>query len=51
MDMAKKLFGLTRTSEGRSFEGRVQSALKSARNMVFPSKDNSQNSSGKKSVR
>lgn len=46
----KNLFKVRKPGNGSSFEKRVLSAIASAKAKKFPSKDNSQNSGGKKVI-
>ena len=46
----RSMFKVRQPGNGSRFEGRVKSAIASARAKVFPSYDHSQNSGGKKGV-
>jgi hypothetical protein len=47
----KSLFKVRKPGNGGAFEKKVKSAIASAKAKVFPSHDNSQNSSGKGGVK
>ena len=47
----RSMFKVRKPGNGGAFEKRVKSAVSTARAKVFPSKDNTQNSGGRKRVK